>query len=272
MSAPRKRRWLRRLVLGTTFLAGVAVVVLAAHAYRTLPLRSVEVSGAIRADTAQVIRLAALPDSTVLSAVDPRLVADRVQRHPWVHTARVRRLPTGTLEIRLQERAPAALVLGADGRPRHFLDSEGHALPLIEGVVYDVPLLRGAVPDAPATRPVQDAELVQLLEALDAASPEIDALVSEIAYQRGSAVLRTPPVSGHPALTVLLGSGSYPDKLERLRAFYDQAVLSRPGHAIHVIDLRFDGQVVTREAPPAGALAANTDPTEPLPSPTPTPP
>jgi cell division protein FtsQ len=260
MKPTRKRRWVRRIILTGTFLAGAAIVAGAAYAYRTLPLRAVAVIGAVRADTAHVIHLAALPDSVVLSSLSPRLIEDRVQRHPWVRTARVRRLPTGTLEIRVEERAPAALVLAADGRASHYLDPEGHVLPLAAGAVFDVPLLRGAVPDAPATRPVGDSNLIELLEALDAAAPEEDALVSEVHYQRGDATLRTVPVSGHPALTVRLGAGAYARKLERLRAFYDQAVLTRPGHALHTIDLRFDGQVVTREAAvapaPAPALAA----------------
>ncbi len=248
MKPNRKRRWVRRLVLVNAFLGGAAIVAGALYAYRTLPLRAVEVTGAARADEGQIENLAALPDSAALSEISPRLVADRVQRHPWVREARVRRLPTGTLEVRVDERVPAALVLSADGRASRYLDPEGHVLPLAAGEVFDVPLLRGAIPDAPETRPVDDAVLVELLEALHDATPEVDALVSEVHYRRNEATLRTAPVSGHPALTVQLGAGDYAEKLERLRAFYDQAVLPRPGHAIHTIDLRFDGQVVTREA------------------------
>jgi cell division protein FtsQ len=170
-----------------------------------------------------------------------------------VREAHVRRLPTGTLRIDVVERAPAALVIGRDGRPERFLDADGFELPLSVEAGFDVPLIRGSVPRAATTRPVEDANLVELLQALAAATPEVDALVSEIAYQPGDATLRTPPVTGHPSLTVRLGAGGYAEKLERLRVFYDQAVLTRPGRPFHVIDLRFNGQVVTREpaAPPS---------------------
>jgi len=249
------KRWLRRLTLLAVFAIGIAITAGAAWGYRTLPLRTVEVSGTVRAAADEVVELAALPDSVALSGVDVRLVADRVQRHPWVRSARVRRLPTGTLEIKIEERTPVALVIDGGGRPRHLLDPEGHELPLAPGVSYDVPLLRGAVPEAPATRPVPDPSLVELLRALSEATPEVDALISEVVYRPGDVTLRTTPVAGHPALAVRLGAAGFAPRLERLRAFYDQAVLPRPGHRFDTIDLRFDGQVVTREAP-AQAMAS----------------
>ena len=265
MSTQKNRRWVRRLLLGAAFLGGAVLAAAAAHTYRTLPLRAVAIEGTERAERAELRRLAALPDSVALSDVDPRLVADRLRRHPWVRSARVRRMPTGTLAVRVEERTPAALVVAPDGRPRHYLDAEGFALPLplqADGrpaAVYDVPLLRGAVPTPPPTRALDSAPVLGLLGALAAAPPDVDALVSELALARGGdATLTTPPVTGHPALTVRLGVGGYAEKLRRLRAFYDQAVLPRPGHAFRVIDLRFDGQVVTREAAPV-SVAASTD-------------
>jgi cell division protein FtsQ len=217
-----------------------------------VPLRDVVVDGAVHADTAEVLRLAGLPDSAAMVDVDARLVADRIQRHPWIQEADVRRLPTGTLRIDLVERTPVALVMGADGRPARYLDAAGHEIPLDAGAGFDVPLLRGAVPRAADTRAVEDTDLIALLGALAGATPEVDALISEINYRPGDVTLRTPPVTGHPSLYVRLGAGAYPDKLERLRVFYDQAVLTRPGRPFPVIDLRFQGQVVTREpAPPA---------------------
>ncbi|HLA64889.1 MAG TPA: FtsQ-type POTRA domain-containing protein [Rhodothermales bacterium] len=249
-----RRRWGRIVFLTLAFVGGAALAGGAAYLYRTVPVRRVEVEGATRASRAELLRLAALPDSVAMADVDPRLVADRLQRHPWVRHARVRRMPTGTLAVRLEERTPAALVLGHDGRPQRYLDAEGHAMPLPvaaggrPAAVYDVPLLRGSVPEAPPTRAVESASVVELLAALAAAPPDVDALVSEVSLGRGGdATLLTTPVSGHPGLTVRLGIGGYAEKLRRLRAFFDQAVLPRPGHPFEVIDLRFDGQVVTRE-------------------------
>ena len=277
-SAARRAALRRRLLVGA---GALAVLGLAAGAWwwqHTLPLRRVAVVGAERAGETELVRLAAVwpdpaatpdttpgPDSSVaLYALAPRLVADRVQRHPWVRAARVRRLPTGTLEIAVTEREPVALVVGADGRPRHYLDAEGYAMPTVRGAAFDVPLLRGAVPPYHPTQPVRDGALRDLLAALADArahAPGIDALVSEIEWTAGGARLRTAPAGAHGDLLVVLGQGEAAAKLRRLRAFVDQAVLPRPGARFQVIDLRFDGQVVTREAEPAADSAAAPTPT-----------
>ncbi len=251
-----RRRLVRRIALGAIVLAVAALVGLAWRWQATLPLSGVAVGGTVWADSAEVVRLAAVEaDTTVLLFdLDPALVADRVRRAPWVRDARVRRLPTGTLSIRVEEREPVALVLSADGRPSHFLDAEGYGLPLRPGAVYDVPLLRGAVPAYHPTRPVESAALLELLAALAEADATTDALVSEVVLGAGGdALLRTSPGGGHPSLPVRLGTGGYAEKLARLEAFWTQAVLSRPSTRFRTVDLRFDGQVVTHETTPEAA-------------------
>jgi cell division protein FtsQ len=88
----------------------------------------------------------------------------------------------------------------------------------------------------------------ELLQALAEADLETDALISEITLAGGGdAVLRTSPGGGHGSVSVRLGIGNYGEKLSRLHAFWHQAVLTRPELSFRVIDLRFDGQIVTRE-------------------------
>jgi cell division protein FtsQ len=257
---------MRRLLLLAVFAGGVAIAAGAAHVYNAVPLRAVVVDGAVNADTVDVLRLAGLPDSAAMVDVDARLVADRIQRHPWIRAAHVRRLPTGTLHIDIIERSPVALVVDAGGRPDRYLDADGYELPVSAGAGFDVPLLRGRIPVAANTRAVDDGNLVELLRALGGVTPEVDALISELHYNPPEVWLRTTPVTGHSSLSVRLGTGGYADKLERLRAFYDQAVLTRPGRPFQVIDLRFDGQVVTRESE-SPAPGTTHNPPSPIPPP-----
>ena len=249
----RRRRLFRRLVIGAGVLTVAALAAAAWQWQRALPVARVTVSGFVRADSAAVVRLAAVPDSAALFALDPALIADRVRRAPWVRAVRVRRLPTGTLAIAVEERTPVALVVGADGRPSHYLDREGYSLPLRAGDPFDVPLLRGAVPAYHPTQPVGDPRLLDLLAALATMDDEVSALVSELTVGTdGEVLLRTSPDEAHGALTVRLGAAraeGYADQLRRLAAFWHQAVLTRPATRFEVIDLRFDGQIVTRESP-----------------------
>lgn len=252
--ADRQRR--RRKLLR---LAGLVVLTIGLGAalvwQRTLPLERVAVVGAVHAPAEEVAALTqAEPDSVALFSLSPALMADRAQRHPWVRTASVRRLPTGTLRIAVDERQPVVVVLDRAGRPNHFLDAEGYRMPISAAspALYDVPVLRGA-PEYHPAQPVDSAGLRSLLRALSQADASTHALVSEIEWGR-TVTLWTTPTSGHGSIRVRLGHARHRDQLRRLRAFWDQAVLPQPEVSFDLVDLRFDGQVVTREASPTDAL------------------
>lgn len=252
-AADRHTRTRRRLRLAGLAVLGVALV--GAWVWqRTLPLERIDIVGTVHADSAGVARLTGVtPDSVALFSLSPDLMADRAQRHPWVRTAHVRRMPTGTLRVRVEERTPVALVL-VDGQPDHFLDAEGYAMPVAADAIYDLPLLTGAVPDYHPTQRVSSASLRELLLALGQADAATDALVSEIDWRPGRITLWTSPAGGQSTIPVRLSRTGYADALGRLRAFWDQSVLPRPETAFRLVDLRFRGQVVTQEAAPDSTL------------------
>jgi cell division protein FtsQ len=161
----------------------------------------------------------------------------------------------------VEERQPAALVLGTDGRPSHFLDARGYAMPVRRGALADVPVLRGALPDYHPTQPVSSRSLRELLAALASADAETDALISEVVWSPNKTVLWTTPTSDRETLPVRLGLTGQADQLRRLHAFWTQAVLPRPDAPIEAVDLRFEGQVVTQEADlPASTVLASVLP------------
>ncbi len=240
--------------------AGLVVLLLGLAAawvwQRTLPLERISVVGAVYAPVGEVAALAGVtPDSVALFSLSPAVVADRAQRHPWVRTATVRRLPTGTLRIAVTERVPVVLALDPGGRPSHFLDADGFAMPASGAAParYDVPVMH----DAPAYQPVQPVEsagLRSLLDALATAEPRTLSLVSEIEWGDRVTVWTTP-AGGHGSLRVRLGHAGQARQLRALRAFWDQSVLPRPETPFTLVDLRFEGQVVTREGAPDSTAA-----------------
>ena len=245
-------RWTRRLALAGTLALVAALGVLGWQWLADVSLERVYVVGAQRADTAEVKTLAGVLPDTALYAIEPALVADRVRRHPWVKAASVMRLPTGALRISISERTPAALAMDGDGRPAFYLDDRGYCMPLAEDAA-NVPLLYGLGEDE--YRPVQPLAHRTVREALAAlASTGIHDRVSELTVRADSSIqLYTQAAGPHAPIAVRLGHGPFPEQLRTLRAFWNQAIEAQPNTQFSQIDLRFDGQVITREAPRAVA-------------------
>ena len=223
-----------------------------------VPLETIEVAGTQHADVDSLVALARIDPTAALFSIDPALVADRVRRHPWVASATVKRRLAGVLAIRVQEREPVALVLDRRGRPSHYLDRGGYGMPLetasagaVPVASYNVPLLRGVGAAYHPVQPVENPAVQALLEAVAEADPETRLLLSELEITPEGNVegWLTPLRAGGTSVPVLLGYGDFDEKLRRLRAFWQQAVQTRPDRAFEKIDLRFDGQVVTVEAP-----------------------
>jgi len=227
----------------------------------SVEVEHVAVTGARHAPADTVRHLARVDTGTVMETIDEALVADRVTRHPWVEAADItKQRARGTLLIAVTERHPAALVVDGAGRPAFYLDPAGYAMPCPdcrEEMAYgsapdssgaDVPLVRGLDAEYHPLRPVAPPSLRRALSAL----PESGAapFVAELAVRPDSSVqLVTTPIGAHGAVPVRLGTSRIPDKLRRFRAFAEQVLGTDTGEPIGEIDLRFDGQIVTREQP-----------------------
>ncbi|MFB6272270.1 MAG: cell division protein FtsQ/DivIB [Salinibacter sp.] len=234
-------------------VAGVVALGLLGWRWRSsATVERVAVTGTQHAPPDTVRRLARVDSGAVMSAVDPTLVADRVMHHPWVEDAAVtRHWMYGTLTIAVTERMPAALAVDEQGRPAYYLDRAGHALPLPDSAGYDVPLVRGLDAETPWTRPdsAQSPPILRRVLAALSGAKGAD-LVAEIEVQPGGSVhLVTTPIGEHEAISVRLGRGDVARKLRTLHAFARQVLATTPDAPIEEIDLRFDGQVVTRKEP-----------------------
>ena len=212
-------------------------------------VREVMVEGARYADEETILALTAVDTTMRVLDVDPLLVADRAVRHPWVETGVVRRLPSGVVRIAVRERLPVALALTPYGQPGAWLDAEGHTMPLSEGAAWDVPLVWGVALPENRTQPLREASLRELLATLPETDPLPDALVSSFEVDRaGGITMYAATPGGNDAIAVRLGNRGYAEKFRRLNAFWTQAVLPRPDKTFTAIDLRFDGQIVTKES------------------------
>jgi len=214
-----------------------------------LVFRTIDVSGNVQSEPDELIAAARVDTGVALFDIDPALIADRVKRHPWVRTADVTRLPPGTLSIKVRERDPVVLVIDANGIPSDYLDAEGYRMPVTDHSSFDLPLLVGAELPPNPTQPIESPAVADLLAAVGEIGPKTDVLISSFVVDAsGQIALRTEPIHGQGSIVVRLGRRDFDRKLRELRAFWDQAVVTRPDTKYEWIDLRFDSQIVTREA------------------------
>ncbi len=235
----------RYLIAGTAIMGLLLLLVWLGSVF--IPCNHIQVVGAEQADEADIRGMARVDTTQALYDIDPAIIEDRVRRHPWVIKTSVTRLPTGALRIRIWERTPVALLLDGQGRPRVYADAEGYVMPPA-GAAFDVPLLRGADVIPGPAEPFRNATVRDLLAALGGAGEEVQAVISEFNLDgEGELRLRTAPVHRQGSLTVRMGRLGFAEKLERLALFWRQAVLTQPDKLFSLVDLRFDGQVVTNE-------------------------
>jgi len=226
------------------------VLVAAAMAWGWLmqvTVKQIDVRHVVNANETEVLDLAGVDTGQVLFDLHPSIIADRVARHPWVRKASVTRMPIGKLIISVQERRPIVRILDSRGRADFYLDRDGFQLPEPDSVTYDLPLLSGYPESFHPVTPTEDAEILELLAALDSGQNAASLLISEIVYRQEEFWLQLEPSGEHSSTPVRIGTGNLHRKLRRLEAFWQQRMITRQDRLFELIDLRFSSQIITRE-------------------------
>lgn len=188
-----------------------------------------------------------LVHSLVDSTLTLQMIVDRLQRHPWIHSARAVCYPTGTTHVQIYERVPRLLVLTGNGDTAYYLDENGYMMPPAAHMVFDVPLVRGVPEPYHAVHPVKNPAVRNLLTLLPRIDSQMDILVSEFEIAENGLILIARAMGGDHTAVVRLGSEDWEKRLDRLYDFWDKEVAGREDRVFDVIDLRFNGQIITRE-------------------------
>ena len=234
------------------------------NAPRTLD--KVAVLGNERLTAHAVAATTGLSKGADVSDVEIALLEQRVAAHPWIRSARVALLPTGTLIVEIDEREPRALLVpGAPGTTddAFFVDAEGRAfvpVPVDAGATLPALVRAEQSPAAPEADLL--ARAVALADTLWAS--ELPGLGVAGAPHRGLALALPAPDSAEgwvlharretshategdaPGdLQVLLGREPLGDRLERLETLRnsDMPELAQAS----TIDMRFAEQAVLRD-------------------------
>ena len=175
----------------------------------------------------------------------PDVVADRVRRHPWVRSVQVACRWDGNMLIRIVERSPVLRAMPDGDHWGYYLDAHGFRMPVTYAI--DVPLVRGQdVEPYHPLRSISSTLVRELAQSLSQTDMRTDALLSTFVLDGDQVRLQTTAAGPFESIEVRLGRERIGERMEVLTAFWFQAMLQQPD--VGYIDLRFQGQVVTRSA------------------------
>jgi len=202
-------------------------------------VREIKVLGAARVKGEDIVVMSGLRPYAGIWSVDPVELGQKVERHPWVKRALVRRDLPARLTITVEEWSAGGIValdrlyyVADDGVIFKALDEEDSVdLPFVTGL-----RAAGLAPEAPDTRK-KLSQVLKLARTVERAGLEL----SEVRFHSGGGVVLYPDSYAVP---FHMGWGDWDDKLRRLqwflREFREQETRFR------AVDLSFKGQVVTR--------------------------
>jgi cell division septal protein FtsQ len=228
-----------------------AADVLLAHPY--FAINQVVINGCGPALTPDDVRTwLGLSDETTLWQAVPARMRARLEAHPYVARAAVRREFPGRLEVEVRERRPQAIAV-LDGL--YYVDRSGVTFgPLRQQDSRDYPLITGLEPTMEeGLRTWALRRALRLLRRCDREPCVGELSEVNIGDRRGVVVYLA-----QPRVPIVLGWGSWPEKLERA----ERALQAWQGDAERLasLDVRFRNQIVltlrTLPAPPAPQPAA----------------
>lgn len=229
-------------VAGAILLLGVAIMA-GLYWERTATVQSVRFSNAYFVSDEELEQQADIPLGVKPDSLDYKGIMDRVKKIPYVKDAQVRVEPSGDLVIHITERRPLALL--ADGTHKFYVDAEGMQLPLVLGKAVDVPVLYGFETTSPGdTLKSKNFEVVSRFLKHIAQNPVYDATISEVAWTEAEGVVA---LSNDNGVKLIFGKGDFETKLRNWEAFYAGVIRQKGMENMETVDLRFRGQIVTRE-------------------------
>lgn len=233
-AAARTAGFVLRLTAAAIVVAGTFSAVIATYLWMTsaprFAVREVDIEGNHHATLAELAPLTGLTRGTNIFRVDTAAVAARIEGHPWVRTAVVRRAFPSTVRITVREhRAVALVALGG----LYLVDAHGQVFKRAgDGDPMDLPVITGLTRgDGAAGRAALSAGVARALAVARTwrASPMARvAHLAEIHLDPVQGVsVTSDPGDGSPPLVAHLGHHDLLRRLLRLHQLLD--VLSARG-------------------------------------------
>ena len=223
------------LVLGLAVVAGL-------YWSSTMKVQRVQFSGNHFVPTSELKKIE-VPTEVHPDSMDFAMIMNRFEQIPYVKQANISVEPSGNLMVTISERQPIALV--ADGDNKIYVDQHGVRLPMVLGKTVDVPILYGF-----SATPMSDTLNSETFKTVSnflttVLSKKVsNATISEVAWTEKEGVVALTNQNG---VKLIFGKNNFATRLRNWEAFYGEVVRQKGIEAMRSIDLRFEGQIVTRE-------------------------
>ena len=214
-----------------------------------LAVRTIQVEGATRVSTEEIVATADIPLGTNILRVDPAAIRARVETLPQIRNVEIIREFPDRVTILVEERRPFTLVHA--GR-LHWMDEEARLVgEEREAVTPAVPIISGLTDEEltgmrSAPGPKAQAAMT-LVRTLMRSGSGLLAEISEIDMSRREG----PVLYTLDGIEVRLGTEQWEERLARLEGVLAQlATQDGKGGTITAVDLRFRDQVVLQNGGP----------------------
>lgn len=225
------------LILGVAALAGV-------YWNRAVVIREVQYRGNNFVTGRELADQVEVPTGISPDSVDFMAIIEKLELIPYVKQAAVNVEPSGNLTIHITERQPIAML--ANGESKIYVDEDGIRLPLKLEQTVDVPIVYGFQTSPIGDTLKSDAWMQTRTFLTEIRSSAFNnATISEIAWTRDEGVVALSRENG---VKLVFGKGEFPKKLRNWKAFYSEVIRKKGIDKMRSVDLRFEGQIVTRES------------------------
>lgn len=207
-------------------------------------IREVTVTGNFFTDPGEIIQAASLPMGISPDSISFLNAIQQVETLAYVHHASMRVQSGGTVLVNVQERKPLGMFVS--GNRRAYVDADGVIMPVRPGKAVDVPLVYGIGWGA-AQDTLQSAPFNLVRDFLQAARNEPLALatLSEIVWTQEEGIVALSHENG---IRLVFGNDRFGEALANWELFYRSVVSARGPESFNQVDLRYRGQIVTRES------------------------
>ncbi|WP_246043156.1 cell division protein FtsQ/DivIB [Fodinibius saliphilus] len=193
--------------------------------------------------TAEELQQVEVPTGVNPDSINYADIIRQFEKLAYVDRANISVEPNGNLMVQITERQPIALI--ADGSKKVYVDQEGVRLPKVLGKSVDVPILYGfkATPLGDTLSSDAFRYASHFLTTVHRKKVS-NATISEVAWTNKDGIIALTNQNG---VKLIFGKGDYANRLQNWEAFYGKVIKQKGIEAMRSVDLRFQGQIVTRE-------------------------